>query len=129
MSGKSQYLKAFNDLFIQFVIDVTTVFPEDDDLLFSLNALKQIRKMNPTILIKVFTEYVVNRYGNEIEKSNIDFFIEKDYKNDMQYLNNNDNILDKINSLREPIRKMDLDNKKKTIKYLQNLKKICDLYN
>tara|TARA_Y100000992_G_C21170997_1_gene445871 strand:- start:499 stop:888 length:390 start_codon:yes stop_codon:yes gene_type:complete len=129
MPNKSQYLKAFNDLFILFVSDITTIFPEDDDLLFTLNALKQIRKANPTILIKVFTEYVVKQYGDHIEAKNIDFFIEKDYKSDVQFINNNNTILDKINSLREPIRKMDLVNKNKTIQYLQNLKKICDLYN
>lgn len=129
MSDKSQYLKAFNEHFIQFVTDIHKVFPDDNEILYSLNALKEIRKMNPKLIIIVFNDYVIQYYRNHIESGNIQFFIEKDYTLDMKNMNNNNGIIKKINDLREPIRKMNDDNKNKTIKYLQNLIKLCDLYN
>ena len=129
MSDKSQYLKAFNEHFIQFVTDIHKVFPEDDDILFSLNALKEIRKMNPKLIIMIFNDYVVKNYRNEIMDNNIDFFLNKDYSNDMKYMKNANSIVEKINNLREPIKLMNNENKQKTLKYLQNLIKLCDFYN
>jgi hypothetical protein len=38
------------------------------------------------------------------------------------------NLLDKIDGLRQPVREMSEENKAKVIKYLQNLKKLSDLY-
>ena len=129
MSDKSQYLKAFNEHFIQFVMDIHKVFPEDNDILYSLNALKEIRKMNPKLIMVIFNDYVAKNYRDEIMSGNIDFFLDKDYSSDMKNMKNANSIVEKINSLREPIRKMNDDNKNKTLKYLQNLIKLCDYYN
>jgi len=129
MSDKSLYLKAFNEHFIHFVTDIHKVFPEDSDILYSLNALKEIRKMNPKLIMLIFNDYVVKNYRTEILSGNIDFFLDKDYNNDMKNMKNANSIVEKINNLRDPIRKMNDDNKSKTLKYLQNLIKLCDYYN
>ena len=129
MSDKSQYLKAFNEHFIHFVMDIHKVFPEDNDILYSLNALKEIRKINPRLIMLIFNDYVAKNYRDEILSGNIDFFLDKDYSSDMKNMKNANSIVEKINNLREPIRKMNNDNKSKTLKYLQNLIKLCDYYN
>lgn len=129
MSDKSQYLKAFNEHFIQFVMDIHKVFPGDDDILYSLNALKEIRKMNPKLIMMIFNDYVAKNYKDEIMAGNIDFFLNKDYSDDIKYMKNANSIVEKINKLRVPISKMNDDNKDKTLKYLQNLIKLCDYYN
>ena len=129
MSDKSQYLRAFNEHFIQFVMDIHKVFPEDNDILYSLNALKEIRKINPRLIMLIFNDYVAKNYRDEILSGNIDFFLDKDYSSDMKNMKNANSIVEKINNLREPIRKMNNDNKSKTLKYLQNLIKLCDYYN
>jgi len=38
-------------------------------------------------------------------------------------------ILDKIEYLRTPVREMDTEEQGKVIKYIQNLTKLCELYN
>ena len=38
-------------------------------------------------------------------------------------------IIEKIDKLRDPVREMSEDNQQKVLKYLQNLKKLCLLYN
>ena len=38
-------------------------------------------------------------------------------------------IIDKIDKLRQPVREMSSENQVKVLKYLQNLKKLCILYN
>ena len=56
--------------------------------------------------------------------------MEKDYSTDL--LNNNftgsDKIMDGINRLREPIKNMSKDNQEKSMKYIQNLSKLCKIY-
>jgi len=129
MSEKSRYLKAFNEHFIQFVMDIHKVFPKDDDILYSLNALKEIRKINPRLIMMIFTDYVVKNYKDKLMAGNIDYFLDKDYSDDIKYMKNANSIVEKINKLRDPIRKMNDVDKLKILKYLQNLIKLCDYYN
>ena len=72
-------LTAFNDHFIEFVEDIQRVFPEDPDILTAKNSFLAIRKMNPQLLLKSWTHFVVGKYKNEIDSGNIDFFLNKDY--------------------------------------------------
>ena len=43
-------------------------------------------------------------------------------------MKNTDQILNKINALKQPIRDMGIENQEKTMKYIQNLSKLCKLY-
>ena len=50
----------------------------------------------------------------------IDFFINKDYSNDLTSTKNPDKIMESIDRLRNPIKNMGPDNQAKTLKYIQN---------
>ena len=56
------------------------------------------------------------------------FFFEKDYAKDLGKLSNQSEILEIINKLREPVRNMSDENKAQTMKYIQTLSKLSDLY-
>ena len=84
--------------------------------------------MNPTILIKMWKTHVNAKYQKEIEKGDIDFFINKDYNSDLTKTNNAQQINQIIDRLRHPISCMSKDSKDKTIKYIQNLTKLSNLY-
>lgn len=121
----SNILTAFNDHFIDFVTDIQNVFPEDADILTAKNALMAIRKANPKMIVKIWNTYIVGKYRPEIEAGNIDFFIHKDYSNDLSSAANSDKIMESINRLREPIKQMTPESQAKTMKYIQNLTKLA----
>lgn len=129
MSNQNQnILSAFNDHFVEFINDVQNVFPENVDVLTAKNSLLMIRKANPKMIIKIWKQYIVDKYRDRIEKGDISFFIEKDYSNDISSLEQSGKIMEAINRLREPIKEMATENRDKTMKYIQNLTKLCILY-
>ena len=126
---KTQILKAFNDHFTEFVQDIRQAFPDDTELATLEEALAKFRKANPRLVLAVFKDSVVGKYRTEVNRGDIEFFISKDYKTDVQNSSSSSVILEKIDALREPIRQMPEEDQGKVIKYLQNLCKLCDLYN
>jgi hypothetical protein len=120
-------LTAFNDHFEEFVNDIQRVFPEDTDILTAKNAFLAARKANPKLIVKIWKSYVVSKYRKEIESGNIEFFINKDYKNDVSVSVYSDKITESIDRLRDPVKKMNADEQDKTIKYIQNFTKLSDL--
>lgn len=123
----SNILTAFNDHFIDFVSDIQNVFPDDSDILTTKTMLITIRKANPKMIVKIWNSFIVSKYKNEIEAGNIDFFINKDYSQDVSYASNSDKIMEAIDRLRDPIKKMSLEDQAKTMKYIQNLTKLAQL--
>jgi len=129
MQGSSQnILTAFNDHFVEFISDVQSVFPENADVLTAKNSLMMVRKANPKMIVKIWKSNIVDKYRNQIENGDISFFIEKDYSNDLSKAEYSDKIMEGIDRLREPIKNMSPDNQQKTMKYIQNLTKLCILY-
>jgi hypothetical protein len=125
----SNIVTAFNNHFTEFLEDIQSVFPEDQDIQVAKNSLLAIRKANPRLIVKIWNTFIVGKYKSEIENGNIDFFLNKDYSQDLANADNAGKILESIDRLREPIRSMSQENKSKCIKYIQNLTKLaamCD---
>lgn len=127
-TDKLNYLKIFNDHFIEFIDDIIHIFPNDVELLTTKNAFVLMRQTNPKLVINIFNTYVVNDYKNEIQNGDIDYFLNKDYTEDLKVMQHSSKILDKIDRLRTPIKMMKPVDKEKIIKYLQNLQKLSELY-
>jgi hypothetical protein len=127
-SDKSILLTAFNTQFYDFLDDIESVFMNDNGIKRAKNALVLIKKVNPALVIKLWYKYIVVNYESEIDNNNINFFIEKDYKNDLRYLNSSDDIMKHIDSLREPVRNMGESNQKKSFMYIKNLCILSRLY-
>ena len=125
----SNILTAFNDHFSEFINDVHLVFPEDADILSAKNALTAIRKANPKMIVKIWSTFIVGKYKGEIESGNLDFFINKDYSQDVSNAANSDKIMESIDRLRAPIKNMSPENQAKVMKYIQNLTKLAELVN
>lgn len=123
-----QILSAFNDHFMEFVDDVQSVFPNNDDIATVKTSLVSFRKTNPRLILLAFKEHVIGKYRNEIQKGDINFFIDKDYQQDVGGIGSAKMILEKIDCLRQPIRDMEQVDQSKVIKYMQNLMKLSDMY-
>ena len=123
----TNFLTAFNDHFLEFVNDIINVFPDDPDILTAKNAFIFARKSNPKLIVKIWKKYIVEKYKKEIEEGNIDFFINKDYSDDISASKYSDQISDSIDRLRNPIKNMDPIDQSKSMKYIQNLTKLSEM--
>ncbi len=128
MNDKSTVLKAFNNHFFEFIQDIINIFPENEDLKSTKTALEFFKKANPTCIVKAWHHFVYEQYKDVIHAGDITFFFEKDYKNDLTYMSNAGEIMKAIDNIREPIRNMGDENKQHTLKYIQNLSKLADVY-
>jgi len=129
MNNDNQVLqKAFNDHFDEFINDIVTLFPGNIDIRSAKTSLQMLRKANPKILIGVWNKYISSKYSKQIEAGDISFFVDNDYTEDLSNLDNSSQIMSAFDKLKEPIKAMGDENREKTMKYIQNLKKICDLY-
>ena len=126
--NKTDILAGFNNHLNEFFNDVVNIFPDNLDIKVAQTSLSTMRKANPRLIVAIWREHIVSKYEKEITEGNIDFFLEKDYNTDLKSADNASSILEKINSLKEPIRNMGQENLTKTITYIQNLTKLCNLY-
>lgn len=126
---KSQCLTAFNDHFAEFVKDIQLVFPDNTDIATLYSSISKVRKINPKLIIKAFNEHVIGSYREQIELGDINFFIDNDYKKNLTNIGSSTMILEKIDCLRKPVKEMGKDDQAKVMKYLQNLSKLCEMYN
>ncbi len=125
---KSTILKIFNEHFVEFIEDIVSIFPDENDLILAKNYLLLIKKTNPKLMINIFYYNIFLKYNDKFEQNDIDYFIEKDYHDDFTKNEYSDKIIESIDHLRSSIKNMNQHNKMKTIKYLKNLCKLSDSY-
>jgi len=128
MSDKSTLLKTFNVQFFAFMDDIICIFPENIDIATSRKSFETIKRANPTVILKVWNLYVYTPYKESINNGDIEFFVNKDYGSDLTSLGNAKDVMKVIDTLRDPIRSMNDVNKSHTMKYIQVLSKLSDLY-
>jgi hypothetical protein len=87
-----------------------------------------IKKLNPSIIIKSWFIYVYNPYNTYIEEGNIDYFLNKDYSEDLSSIQKADEFLKIIDKVRSPLKTLDESNKIVCTEYLQKLNKLSLLY-
>jgi len=121
-------LKAFTGHLIEFVNEIRNVFPNDSHLRTSGVFLEGLVKINPKSIIIGWKECINDLYKDQILKGDLEYFINKDYNEDLEGSDNKGKILKTIDSFRDKIRNMGDDNKKKSMKYIQNLTKLCNMY-
>jgi len=127
--NKTQLIDTFNAHFIEFLADVERVFPENSDITLARKTIVKSNALVPKLLLKLFNEYFVKIYSNEIDAGDLDFFVYNDYREKHGYKPDDDAwVLNKIDCLRDPIKTMNADDKAKVVQYIQNLKKLSVLY-
>jgi len=117
---KSSLLGAFNNHFGEFAEDIANYFPENMDIKTSINACYAIRKVNPALIIRVWKTRIVDLYKKQIDDGDFDFFINKDYSNDL-YIEQKDRALQVIEKLRILVPQMAKEDQEKCMQYVKNL--------
>ena len=124
--NKSLLIKTFNNQLRELLNDIKIIFPNDREIIKGNQFLNLLIKANPSKIISIWNNRVVP-YNEIIEKGEVNFFLTKDYENDIA-LESKDSVLNAINRLRKPIQQLDEEKKIKTMKYIQNLTKLTKLY-
>jgi len=128
----SLYLKAFNNCFEEHVLFIVELFPNNVDLRTAYNGLLSIKKINPSLIVKFWHSYIVQNYSEPIENEDYEYFLNKEYRNDVLNIsqaNYSDRIIDGIEKMRKPVSEMNTENKIKWIKYMKQLNQLSVLYN
>ena len=142
---KSDVLQIFNNQFKEFVENISESFPKNTTLSRMKTVLNLLIVVKPNILYKGFKKFVIDVYRKEIESGDITFFIDNDYKQDLNKVSGTDSILntgdeyatfdsdsnsilEKIEALKGPVREMNPKEQQNAMKYIQNLMKLSDLY-
>jgi hypothetical protein len=125
---KTSILKAFNTHFFEFLDDIISLYPQTKDLTDARTTFEFFKKANPTSIIKAWHQFVNPKYQATIDAGNIDYFLEKDYADDLNHMANANEVMEIVNRLRAPIRSMSAESKANALKYLQNLCKLTSMY-
>jgi len=128
MSNKTSIMRAFNTHFFDFMDDIISIYPDNNEISSARVSFDTIKRANPTAIVKVWHLYVYSPYKDVIDQGNISFFFEKDYSGDLATLVNANEIMKIIDKIRKPIQGMDAANKEHTTKYIQNLSKLSVAY-
>jgi len=127
-ADKSTLLKTFNTQFFALLDDILLIFPDNVDIATGRKSFETIKRANPTIIIKIWMSHVYTPYRQSIDDGDIEYFINKDYGSDLSNIPNVQDVMKVIDTIREPIRSMDDVNKGHTIKYIQVLSKLSEMY-
>lgn len=125
---KTAVLKAFNKILNEFLEEVIHIVPDSTDIKKTKVYFDTIRSFNPSLVIKLWYSNIYAPYANEIDNGDIRFFIEKEYTEDIHALQNNTEVLQGIQKIREPIKSMSESNKATSMDYIQKLSQLSTLY-
>lgn len=121
--------KAFSNHFIDFLNEVTVLFPKNVKIRTFRTAVKQIKAINPSQLIKSWYKFVTVKYKNQIYSEDFQFFESEDYSGNLKNTKWDANdIYSFIDEMKRESNDMSLENKKKTMKYISNLTKMSEMY-
>ena len=129
MNNKTTILRAFNTHFFDFMDDVISIYPDNNEISSARVSFDTIKRANPTAIVKVWYTFVYSPYKTVIDQGNISFFFEKDYSSDLVTVANANEIMNIIDKIRGPIKSMNESNLAHTTKYIQNLSKLSVAYN
>ena len=126
------YGKAFNNCIDEYFLFVFQLFPDNVNVRAAYNGLNNLKKANPSLFVKFWYSYIVARYNEPIQQGDYDFFIIKEYKQDLNNTTTDEKItkkiLEGIEKMRKTVIDMDTENKERWIKYMKQLNDISIIY-
>ena len=123
--NKKFILETFNTHFKEFLEDILLLFPREVDLMTANTFLSSIVKVKRKLLLECWYFWVYTKYNNEIENDNYDFFLNKNYQNDV---GRNNKILNSIEKMRNKCKNINNENRSKILLYVKNLSKLSKIY-
>jgi hypothetical protein len=127
--NNSLILSTFIKQLDEWLADITACYkPNDARFIKCKLYFETIKQGNPKLLITLWKSKIALPYKELIYQGDIDYFLNKDYKQDIETYYD-DTIDNAIHDLRKVIRTMSQENIQMSLKYIQNLCKLSELYN
>lgn len=128
IQDKSLILKGFNNQLEEFIESLLQILDNNIDLLTFKKLINQARKTNPKIVIQIWHKNVSLKYEDQIKSGDVDFFLSKDYKNDINKLENKGELVSTIENFKLLLKDIGESNQKTAMKFIQNLLTLSQLY-
>lgn len=128
-SQKVSLMRAFNKCFYDFMDDIMTVFDDKTPFIQAKKNCEMIQSANPAMLVRAWFQYVYSKYADVIDSGNTEFFLDKDYSEDIGQFDYAEHIMKVINTFRHPLKNLSDSNKEMAMKHIQMLSKISAKYN
>ena len=129
MIDKTLVSRAFNKMLFEFLDEVIQIVPDNSDVKNTRLFLNMIQMANTSLIIKLWYTNLYEPYKGQVDNNDLSFFIDKEYHEEANRLPNASEVLQGIDNLRTPIRSMSKANKDISMKYIQKLSKLSQLYN
>ena len=126
--SQSEILTGFNNHLIEMIDALIDIIDDNKELKITHASVLTLKKANPKLIIIAWKKYVLDKHEDNIMNGNVNFFLNHDYSTDIQDVENSNLVLDKITIIKNTIKTLDIDNINKTLKFLQNLTKLCKVY-
>ena len=120
----------FNNSMDQFLAEMVAILPADENIALAKNAVLAARKANPKLLVKMWRQLVVGPYEDRIVAGDIQFFLDRDYTEDIQKLGD-DSKLEKaiviIQSIKDAIASLSCEQTRGAVAHIQRLTALSKL--
>ena len=125
MSLAKVFCEHLNDFYNELII----LYPKNNELKAGRTIVETFKKFNPKKLLESWKILILIPYENQVLAGNLDFFLNHNFQNEIQsgkYTKKESE--DWMEEIKNLVRNMEDENLQKSIKYFQNLTKICKLY-
>ena len=125
---KEECINLFNTKLREFISDLSRVYPNDTDLIKFKTTINMVLLVSDKDMIKIFKEYVYEKYNDKILGKDEDFFMEHTYGDELKTgaeYNVTEQLIEKIKSYWT---NMTEDNKMTVWSYFILLVKLCARY-
>jgi hypothetical protein len=126
MDPRKLILRTFNGIFEDVVHYIMQAYPDNPHLLAAYSSFQTLSQANDTILIKYWHKWIYLPYKDNLENGGVDFFLGKDYGEDVSGTKNAGIILQTIEQIRTTLRTMTLSEKDYIKEKLVHLNKLSD---
>lgn len=126
MDPRKIVLRTFNGIFEDVVHFILQAYPDNPHLTAAYSSFQSLSRANDTILIKYWYKWIYLPYKDNLANDGVDFFLAKEYSEDVSGTKNAGVILHAIEQIRITLRSMTLSEKEYIKEKLVHLNKLSD---
>ena len=117
-------MQAFNVQLFEFMDHLLVLFPQNFSLKKGIKSLETIKRMNPTLIIKVWYNQIYLVHKKQIEEYDINFFL-----NDFTEIQSGKEIMLILDSLKQSIDAIDKTEKQSVVEQIFRISMLSKMYN